>query len=63
MAKPVEVAALFPLGEVLFVDGASAEAGGHDFLGLGEAIEPHNEGDAGLAIAEAVAKLIVDDEG
>ena len=53
-APPFGVAATPPLGEALFVDGATAEVGGQDGLDGGVGVEPFENGGAGLALFEAM---------
>jgi len=60
VAEPVGVAALFPVAEVGFIDGAAAEVGGEDGLDFGEAVEPGDKGRGRLAVVEAGVELVAD---
>ena len=58
--KPLEVATLFPLGEILLADGVARELLGQDGLGVGKAIEPIDELCPGLTVFEAAVELEAD---
>jgi hypothetical protein len=60
VAEPVGIAALFPVAEVGFVDGAAAEVGGEDGLDFGEGVEPGDEGRGRLAVVEAGVELVTE---
>ena len=53
VAEPVLVAALFPLGEVLLVDGAAVEVESQDPGDAGVVIEPLDDLDARFAVLKA----------
>jgi hypothetical protein len=54
VVKPITVAPVPPLGEVLRADGLGAEISGEDGLDLGGGIKPSDEGPGFLAILEAL---------
>ena len=63
MAEPIGVAALFPVGEVLFVDGAVVEEFPEDFLDGCLLVEPGDDVDAEVAVFEAMADFVADGFG
>ena len=56
LAQPLRVAALLPIGEVLLVDGASAELRLEDILDVWQAIEPLDQFFALFPVFEAAAQ-------
>ena len=57
-AEPFDVAGLFPVGEVLFADGASGEVLCKDGLDVGLLVEPGDDFRAGLAVFDAAAEFV-----
>ena len=53
LGAPVVIAAAFPFGEVLRGDAAALEFPGEDVFCFGQAVEPFDQADAGLAVIEA----------
>ena len=58
--EPVAVAAMAPLGQVDFVEGASVEAGGEHGLDFGDGVEPFEDGVGLFAVVEAAIELLTD---
>ncbi len=58
--EPVAVAAMPPLGEVDFVEGAPVEAGGEHGLDFGEGVKPFENGVGWFAVVEAAIELLTD---
>ena len=58
--EPVAVAAMTPLGEVDFVEGAPVEAGGEHGLDFGDGVEPFEDGVGLFAVVEAAIELLTD---
>ncbi len=56
--EPVAVAAMPPLGQVDFVEGAPVEAGGEDGLDFGDGVEPFEDGVGLFAVVEAAIELL-----
>lgn len=63
LGEPVQIAAFFPFGEVLFTDGVAVEFVLDEMLDFGEGIEPADEGGAFLAIFQALVELVADGFG
>jgi hypothetical protein len=57
---PLVISALFPVREVLLVDGAAAEAGVEHLFHLAVRIEPFDETDTLLAIVETAVEFVAD---
>ena len=57
VALPFPVAAVFPLAQVLFGDGAATEVFLEDGLDVAVGVEPGDEGGAGLAVGETFVEL------
>ena len=60
--QPFLVAALFPFGEVLFVDPVSVEVGFEDWKDFRVAVEPLDELDGGFSIEEPLIEFLPDVE-
>jgi hypothetical protein len=60
---PIEEAALFPMGEIDFVDGLAVEVVGEDGLDFREGVEPGGELLGFLAVVEALVELVADGAG
>lgn len=60
LIEPLLITALPPFGEVLGIEGASAEFLGQDGPDFGEGIEPLHEADGGFAAMEACVELFTD---
>jgi hypothetical protein len=58
--KPVPVAVLAPLREVLFADRVPAELGVGERLDLGKGVEPGDEAVAFFTLAQALVELVAD---
>src|SRR6266446_1134035 len=58
--EPVAVAAMAPLGQVDFVEGASVEAGGEHGLDFGDGVEPFEDGVGLFAVVEAAIELLTE---
>jgi len=58
--EPVAVAAMTPLGEVDFVEGAPVEADGERGLDFGDGVEPFENGVGLFAVVEAAIELLTD---
>ena len=58
--EPVAVAAMAPLGQVDFVEGATVEAGGKHGLDFGDGVEPFEDGVGLLAVVESAIELFTD---
>ncbi len=58
--EPVAVAAMPPLGQVDFVEGAPVEAGGKHGLDFGDGVEPFEDGVGRFAVVEAAIDLLTD---
>jgi len=58
--EPVAVAAMPPLGQVDFVEGAPVEAGGKHGLDFGDGVEPFEDGVGLFAVVEAAIELLTD---
>jgi hypothetical protein len=63
LQEPVAVAAMFPFGEVLFVDGAVVEVGREYGFDFGEGVEPGKDGPGGETIVEFEVELFSDGVG
>lgn len=62
VSKPILVAALAPVGEVLFVDGFVVEGIREDFLDFGESVQPVEEWRAHFAVEKAMVELFANCE-
>ena len=60
MLEPFTIAPLFPVGEVLFVDGTGVEVQLEGVANLREAVEPEDELVAWLTVLEAAVELVAD---
>jgi len=58
--EPVAVAAMAPLGQVDFVEGATVEAGGERGLDFGDGVKPFEDGVGLFAVVEAAIELLTD---
>ena len=58
--EPVAVAAMPPLGQVDFVEGAPVEVGGEHGLDFGDRVEPFEDGVGLFAVVEAAIELLTD---
>jgi len=58
--EPVAVAAMPPLGEVDFVEGAPVEVGGEHSLDFGDGVKPFEDGVGLFAVVEAAIELLTD---
>jgi len=57
-AEPFKVAGVFPVGEVLFGDGAAGELVVEDFLDVRLGVEPLDDVGAGMAVFDAEGQLV-----
>jgi hypothetical protein len=60
LEEPIAVATLFPIGEVLFGNGAVVELGGEDDFDVEEPVEPGEDGFGGNVVEEFEVKLFAD---
>jgi hypothetical protein len=63
LAEPALVAALTPIGHVLFGDGLALEFGGEDFFDDGEFVEPGEDLGVAVTIEEALVDLFAEVAG
>lgn len=62
VSKPILVAALAPVGKVLFVDGFGVEQARDDLLHFGKRVKPIQEWRAHFAVEKAMVELFTDCE-
>jgi hypothetical protein len=60
LEEPVAEAALFPFGEVLFVDGAAVEFSGEDGFSFRQGVEPGEDGFVRLVVVKTEVELFAD---